>query len=730
MNNTAYQDSKFLDPLDKLSLLSAPVSEYFGSNTFNRAAMEKYLPEDVLHLFDNALRTSQSIDRNLADAFAEGLKNWAIDNGAKHYTHWIQPINNNTAEKHDAFFKPALDRHNPSLESFSGSDLMQKEPDASSFPSGGLRNTAQARGYSVWDPTATIFILETELSKTLYIPSIYIAWTGEALDYKTPLLRSLRQLDRAATEVARLFNPDVKGVKATLGWEQEYFVVEEDIYHQRPDLKMAGRTLFGNKPARNQQLEDHYFGAIPERVQNFIADFETEAHRLGIPVVTRHNEVAPSQYECAPMFEDVNNAVDHNLLLMNLMRRVASRHGLRVLLHEKPFAGINGNGKHNNWSLSTYEGHNLLSPGKDPGHNLSFLTFFVNIVAAVNRFESLIRASIATPGNDHRLGANEAPPAIISVYTGEFIEKVLERFKTEGLHEAVNAKSVLQLDLYSVPTVELDSTDRNRTSPFPFTGNKFEYRAVGASANCAQALTVLQAAVADQLAQFKQAVDEKTQRGQSVEESVVEVLQQTLRENERIIFNGNGYSAEWEAEAARRGLSNNKTAPDALGAYLESGARELFERTNVLNERELEARYEIFAEEYIKVMELEARMMLDICNTNIIPGANAYLGQLAATNNQLAQMSQANGSHALLTTQHNLNKLLEAVNCVLANTFTLEEKLTQLHHQGDVSHILQYAGKDIKPTLESTRRCVDALELLVDDERWPFPKYQDMLFNF
>jgi len=729
MNTAFQQGSRHLAPLDRLALLTDPVSEYFGSNTFNRAAMEKYLPEDVLELFDNALQTGRTIERSLADAFAEGLKNWAMDNGAKHYTHWFQPLNNATAEKHDAFFKPATDRSKQSLEIFSGSSLMQQEPDASSFPSGGLRNTAQARGYSVWDPTATIFILETDQSKTLYIPSIYVSWTGEALDYKTPLLRSIRLLDRAATEVTRLFNPEVKGVKATLGWEQEYFVVDEETFKRRPDLVLAGRTLFGNKPARNQQLEDHYFGAIPERVQNFIANFEIEAHRLGIPVVTRHNEVAPNQFECAPMFEDVNNAVDHNLLLMNLMQRVARKHRLRVLLHEKPFAGINGSGKHNNWSLSTYDGQNLLSPGKDPGHNLLFLTFFINIVAAIERHEALIRASIATPGNDHRLGANEAPPAIISVYTGEFIAQVLERFETDGLHEAINAKLMLHTDLPCIPIVELDSTDRNRTSPFPFTGNKFEYRAVGASANCAQALTVLQTAVADQLIQFSESVNEQMQSGRSVEESVVAVLQETLGQAKRIIFNGNGYSAEWEAEAARRGLSNNQTTPTAISAYLSSKSIELFERNKVLTHKELDARYEIFAEEYIKVIELEARLMVELCQTHILPGANAYLGQLAATQQQLAGLPE-NDSHALMTTQFNLKKLLESVNCVLANIHVLNEKIEHLHEQDSTTLALQYAGNEVKPVLEATRKCADTLELLVDDAQWRFPKYREMLFSF
>lgn len=727
MNSTYEMASAGQETLDHAGAKAKRISGYFGIHTFNRSAMAAYLPQDVLNLYENALLTGHTLDNSLVDAIAEGVKNWAVDKGATHYTHWFQPINNATAEKHDAFFKPSFDRSKPSLENFSGGDLAQKEPDASSFPSGGLRNTAQARGYTLWDPSSTLFILETELSKTLYIPSVYISWTGDSLDYKTPLLRSIKALDQAATAVARFFNPKVTGVKPTLGWEQEYFVVDADLYNQRPDLVLTGRTLFGNRPARNQQLEDHYFGTIPERIQDFIADFETESHKLGIPVITRHNEVAPSQYECAPMFEDVNNAVDHNLLLMNTMRRVARRHNLRVLLHEKPFAGINGSGKHNNWSLSTHEGHNLLSPSKEPGKNLSFLTFFINILAAINKNEELVRASIATPGNDHRLGANEAPPAIISVYTGEFIAEVLERFLEVGLNDLTASKSLVHTELPAVPVLELDATDRNRTSPFPFTGNKFEYRAVGASANCSAALTILQTAVADQLRHFHEAVTKRVAAGADQEAAIVAELQETLRENQRIVFNGNGYSAEWEAEAAQRGLSNLKTTPEALSAYQSEKARALFERTGVLSVRELDARYYIFAEEYIKTIELEAKLLLELGHTHILPAAQSSLSVLATNLDELSEFAQ-NGQLDGLKTQ--LGHLLTPFNGLVAALNEVREALEKLHHQEDIEHSLYFAGKTLKPACDTARAHADALELLIDEAEWRFPKYRELLFLF
>ncbi|MBC8111750.1 MAG: glutamine synthetase III, partial [Verrucomicrobia bacterium] len=608
------------------------ISEIFGKNMFSMATMKDYLTEAAYKAVISSIKQGTAIDENTSESVAIALKKWATDNGATHYTHWFQPLTGGTAEKHDAFFKPSLDPYTPGIESLSASQLIQQEPDASSFPSGGLRSTAQARGYTVWDPSSPAFIMESTQGKTLYIPSVFISYTGEALDYKAPLLKSSELLNKAATEVCQYFDAGVKGVVATLGWEQEYFVIDAKLYNARPDLVLTGRTLFGSKSAKGQQLEDHYFAVIPERVQNFMHDFERDALKLGVPVLTRHNEVAPSQFECAPMFEELNTAVDHNLLVMEVITRAADKNGLKAIFYEKPFAGINGSGKHNNWSMATDKGKNLLSPGADPATNLQFLTFFINIVKAINENEEILRSSIAIPGNDHRLGANEAPPAIISVFTGTLIQEILDQFSTEGLAKKAKKMEMVGLNIPKIPAITMDATDRNRTSPFPFTGTKFEFRAVGSSANCSASMTFLNTIVADQLIKFKTDVDALIKEKKlKKEDAIVSVLQDYYHEAKRVIFNGNGYSEEWEKEAAKRGLSNNKTMPKALKAMVSHKAEELFGKHGIFNAKELHARYEVLLELYIKKMEIETDLYDELSNTYIISAAYEYVRELQET---------------------------------------------------------------------------------------------------
>ena len=596
------------------------VSTYYGSNVFGLDAMREFLSEEAFNSIQNSMNKGTIVERKMADQVAACMKAWAQNKNVTHFTHWFQPLSGATAEKHDGFFEPI--EGGRAIERFSGNALVQQEPDASSFPSGGIRNTFEARGYTAWDPTSPAFIW----GKTLCIPTIFVSYTGEALDFKTPLLKSLAALDKAGTDVCQYFDKNVTKVIATLGWEQEYFLVDSSLYNIRYDLQQTGRTLFGHASAKGQQLEDHYWGSIPERVFAYMHDFEYEAHLLGIPVRTRHNEVAPAQFECAPVFEEANLAVDHNLLLMDVMEKVAIRHNFRVLLHEKPYAGINGSGKHNNWSLATNAGKNLLSPGKTPKTNLQFLTFFINTVKAVYEHADLLRASIASANNDHRLGANEAPPAIMSVFLGEQLSKVLDELE-KSVHSgkmSPEQKTALKMNIGRIPDILLDNTDRNRTSPFAFTGNKFEFRAVGSSANCGGAMTVLNAIVAEQLIEFKKDVDGLMNKNVEKDEAIFQVLKKYIIESKRIRFEGNGYGDEWKAEAKKRGLSNIPTTPGALEAMMTKKSLHLFESLGILNHIEQEARYEISIETYTKKIQIESRIMDDMVNNQIIPASLNY----------------------------------------------------------------------------------------------------------
>src|SRR5690242_21473944 len=591
---------------------AAKVTGIFGSNVFTLKVAREFLSDEAFKSLQASIKASQKIDRSVANQIANGIRAWAESKGVTHFTHWFQPLTGTTAEKHDSFFTIKSD--GTPIEEFDGAALIQQEPDASSFPSGGLRATFEARGYTAWDPSSPAFIIQIGKGKTLCIPTIFVSYTGESLDYKAPLLKALAALDKAAVDVCHYFDKNVTKVTATLGWEQEYFVIDEGLYNARPDLVLCGRTVFGHSPAKGQQLEDHYFGSIPERVYAFMRDYEEEAYKLGIPLRTRHNEVAPAQFECAPIFEQVNLAVDHNTLLMDVMTRVAKRHKLRVLLHEKPFAGINGSGKHNNWSMATDTGVNLLAPGKTPKTNLMFLTFFVNTIKAVHDYADLLRASIASASNDFRLGANEAPPAIISVFIGQYLTRVLEDIK-----QRVTAKmdetdeSMLKIDIHrSIPELLMDNTDRNRTSPFAFTGNKFEFRAVGSSANCANAMTILNTIVADTLKTFKKDVDALIEKGEKKEIAIMHVIREYIVSSEKVLFEGDGYSEEWEREAKKRGLPNVKTTPLALDAMITDKAKHLFESNNVYNHLELEARHEIELEKYIKKVQIESRLMVEL----------------------------------------------------------------------------------------------------------------------
>jgi glutamine synthetase len=702
------------------------ISELFGKNMFSLGTMKEYLPDAAYKTVVSSIKQGTVIDENTAEAVAKGLKKWAMDNGATHYTHWFQPLTGGTAEKHDAFFKPSFDPNSQGIESLSASQLIQQEPDASSFPSGGLRSTARARGYTIWDPSSPAFIMESTQGKTLYIPSVFISYTGEALDYKAPLLKSAELLNKAATAVVQYFDPSVKSVSTTLGWEQEYFVVDENMYKARPDLMLSGRTLFGSKSAKGQQLEDHYFAVIPERVQNFMHDFEKEALKLGVPVLTRHNEVAPSQFECAPMFEDLNTAVDHNLLVMEVIQRAARKNGLQALFHEKPFAGINGSGKHNNWSMATDKGKNLLSPGADPATNLQFLTFFTVVLKAINENEEILRSAIAIPGNDHRLGANEAPPAIISVFTGTLIEEVLDQFEKEGLAKKAKKLETVGLNIPKIPAITLDATDRNRTSPFPFTGSKFEFRAVGSSANCSAAMTFLNTIVADQLIMFKAEVDALI-KGQKLkkEDAIVKVLQAYLKESKRIVFNGNGYSDEWEKEAAKRKLSNNKTMPTALKAMVSHKSEELFERHHIFNKHEIHARYEVLLEQYIKKMEIEADLYDELSNTYIISAAYEYVRELQATYEGLKDMGLKEQADRIKKRVENICKYIGEIEDSIDKMNAAKEKAMA---KDSAEKIAADFDEKVKGYFEKIRDAADVLEGLIDDKLWKLPKYRELLF--
>jgi glutamine synthetase len=702
-------------------------SELFGSNVFNDKSMRQYLTADAYKGVKDAVQHGTKIDRKLADYIALGMKEWALAKGVTHYTHWFQPLTGSTAEKHDAFFETSYDGSDP-VEKFGGGQLVQQEPDASSFPNGGIRNTFEARGYTAWDPTSPAFIFGT----TLCIPTVFISYTGEALDYKTPLLRALNSVDEAATEVCKYFDKNVKKVTATLGWEQEYFLVDSALANSRPDLMLTGRTLLGHTSAKGQQLDDHYFGSIPSRALAYMRELEEECMLLGIPVKTRHNEVAPNQFELAPIFEETNLAVDHNSLLMDVMSKVGERHDFKVLFHEKPFKGVNGSGKHNNWSLATDTGVNLLSPGKTPMSNLQFLSFFINTIKAVNEYEELLRAAIATASNDHRLGANEAPPAIISVFIGEQLTKVLANL--EGVSKGKltpEEKTDLKLNVVGkIPDVMLDNTDRNRTSPFAFTGNKFEFRAVGSSANCANAMTTLNSIVAKQLKDFKKEVDALIEKKDlKKDEAIFNVLREYIKTTKNILFEGDGYSEEWEKEAKKRGLSNHKTTPTALKAKVSKKALDLFKDLNVMNHVEVEARYEIELEEYTKKIQIEGRVLGDIARNHVIPTAIRYQNTLIENVRGLKEIF-GKDFEKIAKEQISLIKEISAhIEGINSNVEAMTEARKKANVLTDAQKMAETYCDKVKPYFEIIREHCDKLELLVDDEIWTLTKYRELLFT-
>ena len=699
------------------------VTQYFGSRVFDKKKMKEYLSPEVFKELMKSIETNVKLDGSLAESVALGMKNWALQQGASHFTHWFQPLTGATAEKHDAFFDLDGDEV---VEKFRGSSLVQQEPDASSFPSGGIRNTFEARGYTAWDPTSPAFIMETRGGKTLCIPTVFVSYTGEALDHKTPLLKALNFIDQAATDVVNFFDKDVNRVIATLGPEQEYFLVDTALYNARPDLMMTNRTLFGHEPAKGQQLEDHYFASIPPRVQAFMMDFELECWKLGIPVRTRHNEVAPGQFECAPTFEEVNLAVDHNSLLMDVMERIGDKHHLKVLTHEKPFAGINGSGKHNNWSLSTDNGKNLLSPGKKPKENLQFLTFFINTIKAVHIHADLLRASIASAGNDHRLGANEAPPAIISVFIGSQLTELLESLEKNADVIEKGDNLYLKLGIDKLPEILLDNTDRNRTSPFAFTGNKFEFRAVGSSANISAPMVVLNTIVASQLVDFKAEVDTLMEQGSKKEVAIIQILRRYIKESKNVLFEGNGYAQAWVDEAEKRGLNNITTTPKALKAYVSTASKKLFVDNGIFTERELEARAEISFEDYVKKVQIESRVMADLVFNHIIPTAINYQNKLIVN---------VKGLKDLGLDVHSYGASLEVIKEISVHLTTLKTQVDAMTEARKVANNMEHAENKayaycdvVKPFFDVIRYHVDKLEMLVDDEDWPLAKYRELLF--
>jgi glutamine synthetase len=702
------------------------ITGIFGENVFTLQKSRDFLSDDAYKSLKSSIKSQSKIDRNMGDQIASGLKAWAEAKGVTHFTHWFQPLTGATAEKHDSFF--TLKSDGTALEEFDGDALIQQEPDASSFPSGGIRTTFEARGYTAWDPSSPPFIIEIGHGKTLCIPTIFVSYTGESLDAKTPLLKALVALDKAAIDVCQYFDKNVTAVTPTLGWEQEYFVIDAGLANARPDIVMTGRTVFGHAPAKGQQLEDHYFGSIPERIYAFMRDYEEEAYKLGIPLRTRHNEVAPSQFECAPIFEEVNLAVDHNTLLMDVMTRVAKRHNLVVLLHEKPFAGINGSGKHNNWSMATNTGVNLLSPGKTPKTNLMFLTFFVNTIKAVHDHADLLRASIASAGNDHRLGANEAPPAIISIFIGKYLSDVLSQIeKRVGDKFDEQDEAILKLDIHkSIPELLLDNTDRNRTSPFAFTGNKFEFRAVGSAANCAQPMTVLNTILGETLAQFKVDVDQLIDGGEKKEVAIMQIIQKYIVESKSVLFEGNNYSGEWEKEAAKRGLPNVKTTPLAIDAFVTDKAKKLFEHHNIYTHSELEARHEILLENYVKKVQIEARVIGDLATTYILPAAIKYQNVLISNIKGLKDIGINESGY--VNQKHITTKISEHIANISSDVEAMIEARKVANEISDSREkAIAYCDK-VKPFFDKIRYHVDKLELLVDDEYWELPKYREMLF--
>ena len=711
-------------PLDVIAPVERP-SEYYGKNVFNRAKMYKYLPRDVYEKLVDVIDNGATLDRSIADAVAKGIKQWADENGVTHYTHWFQPLTEGTAEKHDAFIEH--DGKGGMIEEFSGKLLVQQEPDASSFPSGGIRNTFEARGYSAWDPTSPIFIIDD----TLCIPTIFISYTGEALDYKAPLLRALHAVNIAATEVCHYFYPDVKKVHSNLGWEQEYFLVDESLYSARPDLVLTGRTLMGHDSAKNQQMEDHYFGTIPERVQAFMKDLEIRALELGIPCKTRHNEVAPNQFEVAPIFEECNLAVDHNMLLMSLMKKVARKHGFRALLHEKPFDGINGSGKHNNWSLSTDTGVLLHGPGKTPEDTLRFVVFIVETLMGVYRHNGLLKASIMSATNAHRLGANEAPPAIISSFLGKQLTELLDHIVSSDKKDLFTmlGKQGMKLDIPEIPELLIDNTDRNRTSPFAFTGNRFEFRAVGSEANCASAMIVLNTAVAEALTDFKTRVDALIAKGEDKVSAIIDIIRDDLKTCKPIHFDGNGYSDEWVEEAKRRGLDCEKSCPVIFERYLDEDSIKMFESMNVMKRPELEARNEVKWETYTKKIQIEARVMGDLSMNHIIPVATHYQSQLAKNVEGMMEIFGAEEGKAL--TARNMKIIREIAERTEKIERFVEELVSarKVANKIESEHDKAIAYHDtVEPKMADIRYQIDKLELIVADELWTLPKYRELLF--
>lgn len=698
--------------------------EYYGKYVFNRKKMLEYLPRETYDALVQAIDNKEHISREVADSVAAGMKQWAIDNGARHYSHWFHPLTDGTAEKHDAFIEL---QEEGVVEKFAGKLLVQQEPDASSFPNGGIRNTFEARGYSAWDISSPAFIL----GKTLCIPTIFISYTGESLDYKTPLLRAINSIDKAGTAIARYFDENVKHVISYLGWEQEYFLVDEALYSARPDLVMTGRTLMGHESAKNQQLEDHYFGAIPSRVEAFMLDLEIECHKLGIPAKTRHNEVAPNQFELAPIYEETNLANDHNLLLMTIMAEVARRHNFRVLLHEKPFAGINGSGKHNNWSLGTDTGVQLFAPGKTPKDNLQFITFVVNVMAAVHRHNGLLKASIMSATNAHRLGANEAPPAIISIFTGKQLGEILDSLEKSNKDELIDfaGKEGLNLGVSQIPEIMVDNTDRNRTSPFAFTGNRFEFRAVGSSANCASAMIALNAAVAEQLTEFKTKVDARIERGESLQHALLEEIKTLIVQSKSIHFDGNGYSDEWKEEAARRGLDCETNVPKIFDAYLKQSSIDMFKSAGVFSEIELHARNEVKWEMYTKKIQIEARVLGDLALNHIIPIATRYQSHLVDHVIKLKTLfNKIKGENITsqdIATIETISEYMAVIKAEVAKMVEARKMANRIESEREKA--IAYHD-NVVPCMDTIRDYIDKLELMVDNEMWPLPKYRELLF--
>ncbi|MFD0749735.1 glutamine synthetase III [Mucilaginibacter calamicampi] len=699
---------------------SQKISDYFGANVFDMQKMKDFLSKDAYQSIITAIEKGEPIQRDMAEHVATAMKSWAIAKGATHYTHWFQPLTGTTAEKHDAFFEPTSD--GGAIEVFSGDALAQQEPDASSFPSGGIRNTFEARGYTAWDPSSPAFLM----ARTLCIPTVFVSYTGEALDYKVPLLKAVNALDKAAVDVCHYFDKSVEKVNASLGIEQEYFLVDSALFHARPDLHLTGRTLFGHMSAKNQQLEDHYFGSIPSRAYAFMQDMETEALLLGIPLKTRHNEVAPSQFECAPIYEEINLAIDHNQLLMDIMDRVAKRHNFQVLLHEKPYAGINGSGKHNNWSMITDAGKNLLSPGKTPKNNLMFLTFFVNTIKAVYEHADLLRASIASVNNDHRLGANEAPPAIISIFLGTQLSDLLDEIETSRISKKIKDDAMLWQGIPKIPQILKDNTDRNRTSPFAFTGNKFELRAVGSSANSASPMTVLNTIVADQLKKFKHDVDKLLKKGEKKDVALLMVIKKYIKESKVIRFEGNGYSEEWEKEAEARGLANIRTTPKALDAMVTEKSELLFAESGVYTRREAHARHEILLESFYKKLQIEARVIGDMVVNIIIPAALSYQSKLVENARGLKELGLDESSYQVQLSI--INQIAEHVNFIKSNVEQMVEERKKANKIDDVRQKAIDYDEKVKSFFQPIRYHVDKLEQIVDDSIWPLPKFRELLF--